>query len=178
MKLRIHFHGIDTVDLGSGLVGLPGFSFTWEPDGQPDDFGGRVQAEVELTDARYRITGLRIEGHAVTAALLREIPVQGLLRGAVVMAVDRTTPIPTPSGVYGRAYHEFSIDPEVAKAGPTPEALQAVALVYRVAYAVGDHPTKAVAEALELAGSTAARWVMKARAAGYLGETEPGRAGP
>ena len=85
---------------------------------------------------------------------------QDLLRGAVLGAAEQTT-----ETKQGLAVRDVSFDPEVAKHGPTPEALEAVATIYRLAYATSEAPTKAVVETLGLAGSTAGRWVMQARAA-------------
>lgn len=55
--------------------------------------------------------------------------------------------------------------------------LERVATIYREAFRVGDHPTRAVADALHIARSTAAKKVQAARAAGHLGPTAKRRAG-
>lgn len=138
----------------------------------------------EFRDGRFTITGLTIEGTSITGALLRTIPVQAMLVAAVLDATevllrDSAGEIVRDNiddAVYYRFLDPDFWDPDVAKHGPTPKALQAVAIIYRVAYAAGDNPTNAVAQNLNLSRSTAGRWVMKARAAGYLGETEQRRA--
>ncbi len=66
---------------------------------------------------------------------------------------------------------------DITGRGPTDEALRFVALAYRLAYALGEAPTKGVMERLKLPRSTAGRWVMRARERGYLGPTTPGAAG-
>ncbi len=57
--------------------------------------------------------------------------------------------------------------------GPTDEALEWVAKIYRVALLRGEGPTRAVEDAFELKRSTAAYWER-----GFLREAEgPGKAG-
>ncbi len=60
--------------------------------------------------------------------------------------------------------------------GPTDEALQAAATVYRLAHACGEPPTKAVEDRFGLTRSTAGRYVAKARERGLLKQTTPGKA--
>jgi hypothetical protein len=52
--------------------------------------------------------------------------------------------------------------------GPTTEALQAVASVYREARLLGKPPTRAVMDKLGLSYRTAGRWAAKAREEGLL----------
>ena len=59
----------------------------------------------------------------------------------------------------------------------TDDRLREVAQLYRVAHERGDHPTQAVADALNFSRAYASRLVMRAREASYLGPTEPGKAG-
>lgn len=59
---------------------------------------------------------------------------------------------------------------------PTADALAEVARIYRDAWAKRRNPTKAVAEALSLSRSAAAKRVRRARDAGLLPETSRGRA--
>lgn len=59
---------------------------------------------------------------------------------------------------------------------PPADALAEVADIYRQAYAAGLSPTRAVAEALSLSPSAAAKRVGRARAAGLLPPTTRGRA--
>jgi hypothetical protein len=62
-----------------------------------------------------------------------------------------------------------------AAEGPTDDALEHVALIYRLAYAVREQPTKAVEEAFGLARSTAERWVSTARDLGLIETPDPRR---
>jgi hypothetical protein len=59
----------------------------------------------------------------------------------------------------------------------TPEALEAVATVYREAWHSGESPTRAVADAFQISYSTAAKRVAAARRAGHLPPASPGKAG-
>ena len=64
-----------------------------------------------------------------------------------------------------------------ARHGYDDETLRIVARIYRVAYLVGDPPTKKVENVLDLPRSTAGRWVAAARGK-YLAESRgPGKAG-
>ena len=171
--------GYEAVDIGGGLKVAPVIQFDVKAASPEtyDLWGDTViKGEARLKDGRFTITSLTVEGPSVTGALLRSIPVQGVLRTAVVRTAHRSFTDPDGKTWTGRMSRLWW-DQDVARHGPTPEALEAVATIYRLAYAVGDNPTKAVAEDLNLAGSTAGRWVMKARAAGLLGETQPGKAG-
>jgi hypothetical protein len=58
-----------------------------------------------------------------------------------------------------------------------PEHFAQVADKYREAWAKGDAPTQAVADAFTVERSTAAKWVARARGMGLLGEARPGRPG-
>lgn len=52
--------------------------------------------------------------------------------------------------------------------GPTDDALRFVAASYSLAYALGEPPAKAVERDLDLATSTAGRWIKLAREKGLL----------
>jgi hypothetical protein len=63
-------------------------------------------------------------------------------------------------------------------AGPVPETLEWVALLYRGALAIGYPPTRTVREVFGVSPSTAGAGVAAARRQGYLEESEgPGKAG-
>ena len=57
---------------------------------------------------------------------------------------------------------------DLAKSGPTDHTLRWVAHLYRYAAALLLSPTKTVEQVLKLPRSTTARWITKAREAGYL----------
>ena len=126
--------------------------------------------EVELLDGRYAVTELRAcrkaGGDPVTTDGLRAIPLARILMAAfegAVLAWKRS-----PGG-----------DAIGAPIGPWHDEQTRVAAIYLLAYACGQAPTKAVAQALGIPQSTAAKKVMKARRdpRGLLGETTPGQAG-
>jgi hypothetical protein len=58
-----------------------------------------------------------------------------------------------------------------------PQHFEQVATVYAEAHAAGKPPTKAVAMRFGITRSAAAKQVSRARDLGFLGETNPGRAG-
>ena len=128
-----------------------------------------VAVDAELEDGRYvvkRLCATRKEGGPpVTTDGLRAVPVARILAHGAAGTLVKVTP--------NTAGTEFTAAP----VGPWDDELTQVAGVYRLAYACGLPPTKAVAESFEIPASTAAKKVMKARKAGVLGETTPGQAG-
>lgn len=136
------------------------------------DCGGYdLVLEIELEDGRYHCRQLRMTsregGPEVTGEALRSVPVAGIVG-------DGVRSIAHLAAVFGGLRPPDNL----AEHGPTREALEWVARIYRLAYAVGDTPKKAVESALDLSPATAGRWVAKAREAGYLGAAPvPGKAG-
>jgi transposase len=65
----------------------------------------------------------------------------------------------------------------VGRKGPTDQALRMVGAVYRIAYLMGEPPTRAVAQTFQVPRSTAGRWVHLARERGFLGPATARRAG-
>jgi hypothetical protein len=139
----------------------------------------RVTLEVVLKGERFEVESLTAErkrnGPPVTSEGIRKIPVQELVRTAAMRHIHRVKKNPkapeesiiTPARLQG--FDRFSAE------GPTDEALEHVALVYRLAFAARDRPTKAVEEAFGLARSTAERWVSKARDLGLIETPDPRR---
>jgi hypothetical protein len=117
-------------------------------------------------------------GQAVTTEAIRSVPVTTLVRGVgarcwkVIDSVD----------ALGMTASDRRLDEQTAerfrREGPTDEALGWVGRSYRMALVLGDPPTRAVENALELPRSTAGRWVAAARRQGFLGAAEgKGKAG-
>jgi hypothetical protein len=111
------------------------------------------------------------KGKAVTAEALRRIPFGRLVsdrrseqRRLVKKAIEREPRLPE-GDKYLAPYDRPGAD------------LGRVAAVYREAHARGLAPVEAVAEALGIARSTAAKRVMDARRAGALGPARPGKSG-
>lgn len=107
-------------------------------------------------------------GVLVTSDGMRSIPVAQIVRDAAPHLAGLIMRFTTDEHgqVFGEPLGDWSEDD-----------LTAVAGIYRTAHACGIPPTKAVAEALGLSQSTAAKRVMRARADGLLGKTTSGRAG-
>jgi hypothetical protein len=106
----------------------------------------------------------RKNGAEVTGELIRSLPVgRMLLRSALKANTLQASP------------HADAA--KIRKQGPTDESLRVVARVYRLALAVRNDPTAAVASGLKLPRPTAARWVKEARRRGFLGPSEERRAG-
>jgi hypothetical protein len=126
-----------------------------------------VELRAELERGTYVVTELRCTrrqgGPEVTGEVIRTVPVARILHAGALKANKLFGP---------------HADPAALKAqGPTEESLRVVAQVYRMAHLVRDNPTQAVSSALGLPHSTAARWVVQARRAGFLGPAERRKAG-
>jgi hypothetical protein len=119
------------------------------------------------------------DGRPVTTEDLRAIRVANLTSFAARQVVQRTSYDPetgtstlVPAGVTVEDV-EY-----VREHGLTDRTLRIVAHTYRLALITSQPPTKAVEEWLDLARSTAGRWVAAARESGYLGKAEgAGKAG-
>jgi hypothetical protein len=122
-----------------------------------------VELRAEIEEGAYAVTAVRCTrrrgGGEVTGEAIRSVPVERILHAGALRVNKLFQPRADPSQ------------------GPTEENLRAVARIYRMAHLVRDNPTKAVSAALQLPYSSAARWVMQARRAGFLGPTERRKAG-
>jgi hypothetical protein len=126
-----------------------------------------LEVEIELERGRYIVTSLTCrarKGGAVTSEGVTHVPVKQILR----IIVGRALGNPLVSWAPGRP---------TSNQGPTEEALQRVAAVYRMAHLMGLPPTESVAQDLDLPRSTTGRWVSMARQRGFLGKAEPRKAG-
>ncbi|MGI8707254.1 MAG: hypothetical protein ACR2LG_03485 [Actinomycetota bacterium] len=138
----------------------------------------RIEIEVALEGDRFVCEAMRVErkegGAPVTSEGIRKLPVGDLIRTAALGHVYRVEKNPKGRGV---VITETSVSgfERFADDGPTEEALQYVALVYRLAYACNESPTIAIEEAFQLPRSTAERWVSKARDLGYIDISDPRR---
>ena len=129
-----------------------------------------VEIDVALEGDRFvceSLTATRKRGGPpVTSEGIRKLPMQTLIRTAatafgIIHRVKKNPHAPETEVILTPA--RLGSFQRFAKEGPTDEALEWVALVYRLAYACNEPPTKAVEEAFGLARSTAERWVSKAR---------------
>jgi hypothetical protein len=120
----------------------------------------RIELGVRLVDGHYKCFEMHLyrDESEVTGELLRSVPMARMIELAVTTFAHFEPYWPTK---------------EQAREGPTRENLTRVALLYRLANAVGRKPTQMIAEAFDLKASTAARWVSRARELRML-EVAPG----
>ncbi|HEY3867604.1 MAG TPA: hypothetical protein VGM10_04620 [Actinocrinis sp.] len=166
--------GSRTVEILAGIaVQLP-LTFTTAME----RLGIEVEGLVDLVGDRLGCVQLEVKGageKTITGELLRQIPVGTLVASAVRTGLVQTRLV--DDGRLRVTEPAWLTPPEgFPKAGPTDEALQFIALVYQLAYILGESPTKAVAQ-LGMPYATASRWIARARDAEYLLPTGPGRAG-
>ena len=114
-------------------------------------------------------------GPSVTSEGIRKLPVAQMVRDAALKRLLQ---------VDGQGKRSARLSPAqlppaevVAEGGTSDNALEWIALVYRLAHACGMGPTKAVMDAFDLSRATAGRRVDAARNAGYLGPATERRAG-
>ncbi len=121
----------------------------------------------------------------VTGEAMRSLPVARLLKAAFVDASFKldergvghllSTPLKDREAFYGRVAKDAR---QPRQGSPiTEDDLRQVAELYRAALGRGDPPTQTVANSLQVARSTAARWVARARERNLLGPALRGRAG-
>lgn len=156
MRIRTTFSGGPEAEFG------PGFSMPVSLRIRVSDWNGYdLDIEVELEDRRYRCKTLTMrhcgEETDLPGGELPDVPVSAMIsRGVRTYAADAWV---MKSG---------SIE------GPTEENLQVVARLYTLATALGDPPRKAVESQFDIPTWTAARWIARARDAGYLTESSSG----
>ena len=167
----------------------PGFKLWREVVTELFDYHGMdVTATVTWSEQQRQLVVSRLDvrqpkgGASVTAEAIRHIAVHQIVRRSVKVSVlAGLTPGSSVELGQERAAFGLISKEQVGRcrvAGPVPETLEWVALLYRAALAIGDPPTKSVREVFELSSSTAGAWVGAARKQGYLGESEgPGKAG-
>jgi len=165
-------HSPEFVPFGKGFALEKRFNIRISASNLPYD----VEIWVELEGDRFECVELKAErkpgGPPITSEGIRRLPVQDLVRSAAMEAVYKrkknpkgTAVILTPTRLRGYK--------RLAEAGPTEDTLEHVALVYRLAYACNESPTKAVEGSFGLARSTAERWVSKARDLGLIDTPDP-----
>lgn len=155
------------------------------------DLEGGAKARLDVAvDDRGSVRCMRVEVLApedggVTTEMLRNVPVARLLRlGATSKLMKyrrkagRVTGVTETDNEEKRQFYQRYADARRPKQGKaiTDETLGRVAKIYRAAVGSGT-PTKAVAEAMNVPRSTAARWVTKARERGILRPALHGRSG-
>lgn len=140
----------------------------------PDPRGFWITLRWDIVNGRVdpvEVTITAPKGRIVTREVLREIPLGKIVDESrveqIALAERAAKAAKTKQGKRdGHAY--------AAKLGG---GLEVVAATYREAFAAGRSPIEAVAKELGIAESTAAKRVMAARRAGFLGQARPGKGG-
>jgi len=137
--------------------------------------GYEVEATMALSPrGRFEVEVFTVrqlpDGEPVTGEALRQITVQALVIETVKLGIQESIGRDIPEGTEVVALNMLRAeDARQLKAdGPTPETLQWVGRIYRVAEVLGDAPTKAVEQAFSVSRSTAGAWIGRARAAGLI----------
>ncbi len=145
----------------------------------------RVTLEVRVRNRRPECWGVHIEpvSRSLDARATR-IPVETLLREGVKQVTAKADGDALRLVAVGDAVDRkllTELDRETVtlrrRQAMTNDLLQGVADVYREAVADGKPPRRAVMDHYHCGEATAKRWIGKARAGGFLGETTPGRKG-
>jgi hypothetical protein len=142
---------------------------TWEVSIAWSDVGGRAEPVGYLVESPA--------GAPLPPDLLRRLPMGGIVRHARREAARMLKELQSRGlGLFDAEGLDHAARLEQAFSG-RPGQLQEVAEIYRQAHLVGDQPVTAVAHRQGVSKSTAAKRVMAARRAGYLGQALPGRGG-
>jgi hypothetical protein len=138
----------------------------------------RVTIEYYPDLGRYACREISVRADAPSAVIvsedLRDVPVATWIPALLLITTEpiiQDLPNPDDHEPWGRTPPADVKDYRVARVLPW------VAQIYKFAFAVGLRPTKAVEQSLGVGKSTASNWIDKARAAGLLGTTKPGKAG-
>lgn len=166
-----------TIELCPGLL----YPRRWNADGTLDaDPPVRWKAVIEYNEAGAKFEVRAVEvvapvGVSLTGDMLRSLQLGELLRRTVKPSSALTSTKKPRIGPYSLLTED--VQARMKEAGPVTETLEMVAWIYRTAFAVGDSPTKQVADAFEIPRPTADRWVRRARDRGLLGDSpQPGKA--
>lgn len=126
----------------------------------------QLRLTVELVDRRYVIRSIELEPGVVAGELFPRLRVRDVGRW-LHRAASHESRFESADGV------------TYTSTDPMPEPIDPVwpvVLAYSTAHLVGRPPTQAVADRLGISHAAAANRVKRARAAGYLPTTEPGKA--
>lgn len=149
------------IDIGDG-VKIPA-----EITVTTDDVNGyevTLVAAYTADGGRYEVRSLTVRGGGeVTGKALREIPVATILRNGVLAEINRLLPPLLSAG----------LPPERLRGAVQEQMFRWVAARYRLALLLGDSPTQAVANSLDVPRSTAGRWVTRTRDRGLLTVRDP-----
>jgi len=143
--------------------------------GSPETLDGyTVEVDIVPAEGRLMVSRVSVEsttGNPVDANVLRRLPLAQIIREVAAANLEHHGPA-------ARAFVMTQNPEEVRRLGPGNDAaLEALAMVYARAYAVGNEPTKAVEQTFGFTRSTASRWISRARDRGFLSRTQQGKAG-
>lgn len=161
---------VEHLELGEGIVLPNRFHAKLNPAELPYHLDLEIVFDGDRFVCESMLCRRRPGEGSITTEGLREIPVTWLIRISAEMLLYRGR-----GGAAATQQVLPAFDAEFPD-GPTDDALQQVAGVYRLAYVCGEPPTKTVEQRFKLARSTAGRWISMARKKGYLRETTPGKA--
>jgi hypothetical protein len=140
-----------------------------------------LEGEVAFSDADGRMTLTQLTfrqlpgGPPITGESLR-IPLRGLISLVVVRTIEVT--LDTEPSPLARGLEMYLLrDQQVERPPADWDKIKLAAALYRLAWIAGFRPTRAVVATLGVPRSTASRWIAEARERGYLGPTEPRKAG-
>jgi hypothetical protein len=170
------------VEIVPGVTG-PAW-LTSDAPARPTAKGGlslRVTIEYYPDLGRYACREISVRAAAPSAVIASEdlrdapvatwIPVLLLVNERGAEPIIQDLPNPGDHEPWGRTPPAHVKDYRVARVLPW------VAQTYKIAYALGLKPTQEVEKTLGVGRSTAANWIDKARKAGLLGPTKPGKGG-
>ena len=164
-----------TLPLGSALRIVP--TFTATAVAEDISVETTVDAAYSRKAGRYQIsrTAHRAVGSTeeITPTVLRQVRLGEMLTAAVphcVAVLDEQIGRGTVHDLVGSGTRILPdwIASAAAKAGPTPDTLELLQLVYGIAALAGQPPMRAVAVELGIPERTATHWITKARNAGLL----------
>ena len=151
----------------TGELGEPAFWQRIRVKASGRDLPCDAELVAEVENGTYVVSEVRCSrrrgGPEISGETIRAVPVTRILRAGALDA--------------NRGLHPGPDAAEIRDQGPTEDSLHVVAYVYRMAHLVREPPTKAVASAIGLPYSTAARWVQEARRAGFLRRADKRRPG-
>lgn len=151
---------------------FPGFELWNEVDAYLGDYHGfDVEALIRLHSERLEVDELKVirrtDGEPVTGIGIREFSIPAIVRKSLRASAPADDEERIAFGLITKAEAD-----DVKAAGPLDDSLRKVAMVYRAALATQSPPTKAVQDVFGLAARTAGSWIAKAKAKGYIPDTE------
>lgn len=163
---------VERVNLSPYAVALPR---TFGGTVDRSDLPYLVHLELDFDGNRVQCRNLtcrrRADGAPITSEGMTKVRVAELVYLVADEAKAEVSTFFPPDGASGAVVVTHDVDIPAAppgRAGPGPEHLRALGIIYTTAYACGGSPRRAVMERLSLTRTTANRWIRLARESGYL----------